>query len=179
MPTSAKRLPYPPTRIYRRYRAVAGCVSVATASSTIPVLRLKCPKTATWTSDLLAGAGVASVGTNKAMTNVCWSKFRPMHISIIRVKPGRVIDRFASVAMSACCHRQNCIALGRYHFASAVASGSVELMRLCGKINENVLPSPGRLATFSVALCRAAMRLTIARPSPVPPVERDRALSTR
>ena len=51
--------------------------------------------------------------------------------------------------------------------------------RLAGKTIAKVEPTPGVLSILSSALWRCATCLTIARPSPVPPVSRERLRSTR
>ena len=48
-----------------------------------------------------------------------------------------------------------------------------------GRRNVNVEPAPSELQTLTEPPWLVAMCLTIARPSPVPPVERERAGSAR
>ena len=48
-----------------------------------------------------------------------------------------------------------------------------------GISKRNVLPPPGALATATTPPWRRTMCLTMARPNPVPPCSRERALSTR
>src|SRR5690606_16056064 len=51
--------------------------------------------------------------------------------------------------------------------------------RSAAKWQENVLPLPTSLATCSRAWCRPSTCLTIASPSPVPPLSRERLADTR
>jgi len=51
---------------------------------------------------------------------------------------------------------------------------AADSMRRAGNTAENVLPLPGSLSISSVAWCRVSTCFTMARPSPVPPVSRER-----
>src|SRR5690606_22480459 len=58
-------------------------------------------------------------------------------------------------------------------------SAGVRWTRVAGNRTANLLPAPGRLVMSSVAWWRSTTCLTIASPSPVPPVARERLRSTR
>lgn len=63
-------------------------------------------------------------------------------------------------------------------FALAIVSCTVRT-RCAGNVIENVAPCPSTLTISSSAPWRCATCLTIASPSPVPPVSRERLRSTR
>jgi len=57
---------------------------------------------------------------------------------------------------------------------AAGADSAALCTRRAGNTAENLLPLPGSLSISSVAWCRVSTCLTMARPSPVPPVSRER-----
>ena len=63
--------------------------------------------------------------------------------------------------------------------AFAPASSSAGRTRRAGSSTANLLPRPGSLSMTSSAWCRINTCLTMAKPSPVPPVLRERLRSTR
>ena len=68
----------------------------------------------------------------------------------------------------------------RYEFGGAEKSNSyVDTSAAVGSNTETIVPLCRALSIFNCAPCACAICLTMARPNPVPPISRDRALSTR